>query len=314
MRATKTLLKRNKTVQLPYDYVALIYNPNSTGKAAYAARRLRKYMQRITEAPIELTPTKASGHGKKIARALCKKYAQPLIISVSGDGGYHEVVNGIMDAVRAGEAKRPVCAVEAAGNANDHFMQMRTRETLRQAIKQNKLKPMELLKVEFRGADNKLKNVVFAHSYAGLGLTPQAVKELNKQQLNPVKEKVIVAKKMLDYKPINVAIKGKELEVNNIVAAKIAKMSKIVKLDRARKPAPAGKFRVLIEQGATKSSMIKHLVKAAFRGLQDQSMVTDTFSCRVLHETPIQLDGEVYNLKKGDTVTIRVESTVLETL
>ena len=66
----------------------------------------------------------------------------PLIVSVSGDGGYNEVVNGVMDAGN----DRAVCAVRAAGNANDHRRVTR-EQPLADAIVAGDVRRIDLLRL-----------------------------------------------------------------------------------------------------------------------------------------------------------------------
>ena len=64
---------------------------------------------------VQLSPTERAGHGRELARQAAGT-GRPLVVSVSGDGGYNEVVDGVMHA----DNPDVVCAVMAAGNANDH--------------------------------------------------------------------------------------------------------------------------------------------------------------------------------------------------
>ena len=83
---------------IPFDRVALIFNPNSTGDAPGLARELERQLTQHVPAPnVTLQPTQHTGHARDLARNAAR-HGHPLIISVSGDGGYNEVVNGLMDA------------------------------------------------------------------------------------------------------------------------------------------------------------------------------------------------------------------------
>ena len=64
---------------------------------------------------MRLCPTERAGHARDLARDAAQA-GHPLIVSVSGDGGDNEVVDGVM---KAGN-DNAVCAAKAAGNANDH--------------------------------------------------------------------------------------------------------------------------------------------------------------------------------------------------
>src|SRR5689334_6633122 len=110
-----------------YSKILIIYNPHSTGgQAGKKAQRLERRLERAGLADIEIIGTTHSGHAEELAYAAAIKYEQPLLVSVSGDGGYNEVINGAMRA-QAETGHRPVCTILAAGNANDHRRTVRRR-------------------------------------------------------------------------------------------------------------------------------------------------------------------------------------------
>ena len=100
----------------PFDRIVIIFNPHSTGDAPRSAEELHAELtRRLPAVPVELCPTRYAGHARDLAREAAGT-GRPLLVSVSGDGGYNEVVDGVM---QAGNSEA-VCAVRAAGNANDH--------------------------------------------------------------------------------------------------------------------------------------------------------------------------------------------------
>jgi diacylglycerol kinase (ATP) len=116
--------------EAPFDRVIVIYNPNSTGNAPRLAEELKADLgERLPGLAVALQPTEHAGHARTLA-ADAARQGRPLIVSVSGDGGYNEVVNGIMDAAdRTGDSPA-VAAVKAAGNANDHRRATKERPLL----------------------------------------------------------------------------------------------------------------------------------------------------------------------------------------
>lgn len=294
-----------------YDMAAVIYNPHSTGNAKLKAQRLHKRLLKLG-LDSQLIVTKKPKHAEQIGHDIAYGADRPLIISVSGDGGYHELINGVMKAVNTKKTGKPICAVEAGGNANDHYFQMRS-ETLYKAILTTKPKNFELLKIIINKNKPQSK-VLYAHSYIGWGLTPYAIKELNKQHLNPVNEKLIVAKQIMGFEPVKMRYQGKKQVVNNIIAAKVGRMSKVVKIHKKMKLAPEGTFRLLIDDDTTKTAIVKRIITSITKGLQDDSNLARSFSCTMLEAAPVQLDGEVYELKKGDTIKVIVDSGKILTL
>jgi len=100
----------------PFDRVVLIFNPASTGNAPALAAELRDELQRRQpDLPVTLQPTEHAGHARDLARDAART-GRPLLVSVSGDGGYNEVVDGTMKAgndaavwrrAASGERQRP---------------------------------------------------------------------------------------------------------------------------------------------------------------------------------------------------------------
>lgn len=296
----------------PYDLIVLIYNPNSTGQAKIKAKRLatllkKKYDSRL----IKLEPTQYPGHATELAYQIVISHKKPLIISVSGDGGYHEVINGVVMAVTKNKKLRPVVAVEGAGNANDHYRHMRGRTSLYPAIINQRQRELELIKVSVSGKSNK---ALYAHSYWGIGLTSLAIDTLNKKNLNPIKEKFLVVKEFAQFTPFVIMIDGEKVTVNNVIAAKIGRMAKMLKLDAAERPAPPGKIRVVIDGGIKKSEILRKVIKSVTRSLEDETRIVSRLQCTITEDYKMQLDGEVYNLNAGDTITVSISSTKLLTL
>ncbi|WP_308113835.1 acylglycerol kinase family protein [Arthrobacter sp. ISL-30] len=118
---------------------------------------------RLPAMPVSLRRTGFAGHGRALA---CERSSsgRPLIVSVSGDGGYNEVINGVVDA--GGNA---VCAVLTGGNANDHWRSTR-RMPLIEAIVAGEVRRFDLLRLQVAEGPEAWSR--YAHSYIGFGLTP----------------------------------------------------------------------------------------------------------------------------------------------
>jgi diacylglycerol kinase family enzyme len=296
----------------PYDLIVIIYNPNSTGPAKVKAERLKRLLvKKYGPEAVNLQPTQYPGHAAELAYQIVTSHQKPLIISVSGDGGYHEVINGVVKGVTKNKTLRPVVAVEGAGNANDHYRHMRGSTSLYSAIINQREKELELIKVSVSG---RSKKTLYAHSYWGIGLTSMAIDTLNKQNLNPVKEKVIAMKELAQFKPFTIIVDYKKITVNNVIAAKIGRMAKLFKFHPQEKPAPVGMMRVVIDAELNKASMISKVIKGITKGLQDETRVVSHLRCTMTEDYKMQLDGEVYTLRVGDTVTVSISRTKLLTL
>ncbi len=153
------------TESLPFDRVIVIFNPHSTGKAPQMAQQLcTELTRRLPHTPVQLCPTERAGHGRELARQAAG-VGRPLVVSVSGDGGYNEVVDGVMQA----DNPDVVCAVMAAGNANAHRQATRERP-LADAVGAGDVRRIDLLRLTI-GAGVGARTQ-YAHSYIGMGLTP----------------------------------------------------------------------------------------------------------------------------------------------
>ncbi|MDQ0000689.1 acylglycerol kinase family protein [Pseudarthrobacter sulfonivorans] len=168
------------TTARTFDSIVIIFNPNSTGDAPKLAEDLRSRLAALLPyaADISLQPTDHAGHAVDLARETARGSRDVLVVSVSGDGGYNEVVNGVMQAGNP----NAVCAVMAAGNANDH---RRTTGTapLEEAIAGGNVRHIDLLRI--RTGNGKDAAAEYAHSYIGFGLTPVMAIDLEKAAKAP---------------------------------------------------------------------------------------------------------------------------------
>ena len=74
-------------------------------------------------------------------------------MSVSGDGGYNEVVDGVMQAGN----NDVVCAVKAAGNANDHRRTTGERPLV-DAVIAGEVRRIDLLRLTVGGGAGRARN------------------------------------------------------------------------------------------------------------------------------------------------------------
>jgi len=179
-------------VSRPFDAVEIVFNPNSTGNAQERAEELAKQLaERAPELPVQLRPTERAGHGREIARDAARA-GRPLVVSVSGDGGYNDVVNGLMDA----DADSAYAGVLAAGNANDHRRVTRERP-LADGIVDGDVSKLDLLRMSVDDG----REPRYAHSYIGLGITPTVALELEKGGKGSIKEVISTIRTFSRFRP-----------------------------------------------------------------------------------------------------------------
>ena len=289
-----------------FDRIVIIFNPHSTGNAPLSAEELRDTLaQRLPGVPLELSPTQHAGHARDLARAAAVP-GRPLVVSVSGDGGYNEVVNGVMDAGN----DRAVCAVHAAGNANDHRRTTRERP-LADAIVAGDIRRIDLLRLTVgTGPDARTR---YAHSYIGVGLTPVVAVDLEKGGKGSWREIVSVVRSFSRFRPFPIRLEdGHRRRIDSLVFANIAEMAKYATLSEAGAP-DDGRFEVITQQRTGKLRVLATAIRAATRGLGAQPSVTH-YAFTTLAPMPLQLDGELLELEADTRVAVDIAPLALATI
>ena len=289
-----------------YTSISVIYNPNSTGSGKALAEELSKKLRALLpRQKITIIPTKYAGHAEELAYKLAKASKRALIISASGDGGYHEIVNG---AVRAQtEGAHPTTGLLPAGNANDHFRSLHTYE-LADAVASGHTQTIDLLKFTYYEGGEQQER--YAHSYIGLGFTPQAGRELNRHKLNWFNQIWLVAKILLFFlKPVRLKIRGEIRTYDSLIFSNVPKMSKILTISDIA-DATDGKFEIAAFRRRNRLRLILTLFTASTRGLKLRHQAR-TYAFRTTKSALVQLDGEVKTLDANSRATVSIEPKVL---
>jgi diacylglycerol kinase (ATP) len=290
----------------PFDRIVVIYNPNSTGDAPGLAQQLYDHLvARFPGLPVVMQPTAHAGHARTLARDAAAS-GQPLIVSVSGDGGYNEVVNGIMDAGNP----QATAAVMAAGNANDH--RRVTREhPLPEAVALAEIVRIDLLRMSVETDGNR--EVRYAHSYIGVGLTPVVAVELEKGSKGSLRELVTVVRTFWGFRPFEIELEdGERKMIDSVLFANVPEMAKVLKLSENGTP-DDGRFEVVLIPHRPKWQVLGIALKAAVRGLGRQPTAQD-YRFVALKAMPLQIDGEVMQLAAGVRVHIQIAAGALATI
>jgi diacylglycerol kinase family enzyme len=277
------------------DAVIVVFNPGSTGDAGSLAEALRDDLAvRRPDLPVELCPTEYAGHARDIARKAASGAGRPLIVSASGDGGYNEVVNGIMDV----PGTAAVAAVLPAGNANDHD-RVTSRRPLAEAIADGRPEPMDLLALY---VDDR--PVHHAHSYIGFGLTPVVALQIEKGGKGTLREIWTTVRSFWGFTPFELEFAdGNRRRVDNLVLANIPEMAKVAELSDGRPD--DGRFEVILMEHRPKWRVLFTAVRAAVRGLGRQP-ATSEFRFTTVGPMPVQIDGEIDDVPAGATVCVRI--------
>ena len=288
-----------------FDSIVIIFNPKSTGDGPRLASELQDQIkERLPEMKVSMEPTKAAGHAIELARNAARS-GRPLIISVSGDGGYNEVVNGVVQAAN----DQAIAAVLPAGNANDHDRAVRDGELI-DAIVSGQTKRLDLLRLEVTSGESS--EVRYAHSYIGLGLTPAVALALNKHGKGSIQELWLSLKTYLSFLPFAIKVDGQTRRYDSLVFANINEMAKVATLSEDGAP-DDGEFEVISVKAGPKLQLLYFAAKSAIFGLGRQPSVT-RFAFSTPGPQPIQLDGEVMELKAGSELVVVCSRGRLRTL
>jgi diacylglycerol kinase (ATP) len=221
-------------------------------------------------------------------------------VSVSGDGGYNEVVNGVM----ASKRDDAVPAVLAAGNANDHS-RVTGRKPLAEAIIEGQVRRIDLLRlsISYTGARPDAEPI-YAHSYIGFGLTPIMAIDLEKGSKGAIKEMFSVVRTFRQFKPFEIRQSdGQRRKFDSLVFANISQMAKYATLSEAGDHPADGKFEVITFPHMAKWRILLTALRASTKGLGDQPSYSQ-YRLSTLKPMPYQIDGEVKDVDANTTVTI----------
>jgi diacylglycerol kinase (ATP) len=296
-----------------FDHIAIIYNPKSTGDAPKMAKDLYDSVNghyEIIQKKATLYATKRAGHAIEIAHEVASKYARPLIISVSGDGGYNEVINGVMAAKKLFPAQQPVVAVMAAGNANDHNRVMKGDTPLIRLIKRAEIQSIDLISLNVKAKNFDLKR--YAHSYIGLGITSEAGSALNKHGKSRWNEARLTLKTLNEFTPFTIEKDGVKGLFDSIIFANINEMAKYVKLD-AKNTMHDDQFEIVAVRHLGKLHMIFAMFVAIFHGFKNAPSY-NSYTFTLPNEQIVQLDGEIVELPEKSEVSVKSHHNAIDTL
>lgn len=289
---------------MKFHTAIIIFNPNSTGDSEKNARSFAKQLAAKDKAiAIKIIATKYAGHAEEIA----EKYAESkdtILISSSGDGGYNEVVNGVI-------ANKGACtvAVLPSGNANDHHRAVAPDDMVGSIVK-GKTRMIEAIKVE--STVDRKPWVRYAHSYVGFGITPKIGKVLTEVRPNVFTEKWHVLKHAFSFRHVVIESDGSVDKYHSLIASTIDRMSKVIKLDETAN-FDDGLMEIYESKYLSPFTTLKELLSAGVKGVP-RSTRTHELSMSTTKSLLVQLDGEVFTLDGKSKVTLTCEKDSLKTI
>jgi diacylglycerol kinase (ATP) len=280
--------------------VWIIYNPNSTGDSK---KRALAFADLLKKHGISSTcvPTERAAHAEILAKQFAEQHPNCAIFSSSGDGGYNEVINGALQA----SSSNVICGVLPAGNANDHYHALHRGNTVKR-IKEGDIDVIDCIEVQYG------KHKRYAHSYVGLGLTPQIGEELTKRELSPLVEVVVVATELFRIAPVRINRNGRTRAYDHVVISNIPKMSKYITV-AADASFTDGMLELTTVRSGSIMRLLRHLLRRVVKEDADPKRIKEyKFICR--GPLSLQLDGEVVKLNKGQNVRVSCAPKILKTI
>lgn len=288
-----------------YTSITIIFNPKSTGPGKKLAHDLLDQLKKaLPRQKINLIATEAAGHAERLSYDIAMAERLPLIISVSGDGGYNEVINGAARAHHKGAT--PITGLLPAGNANDHYQSLHADDFVA-AIAKRETQTIDILKLVSRSNDQPLTR--YAHSYIGFGLSPKVGKKLTTANLNRFNETWIALKTWFKPHHFTISKNSKTRAYDSIIISNIDRMAKHLTLSQDS-AVQDGKFEVSELKHRGRLTQILFLVRAMTVGLTHTTQ-TNHYRFKTTTRTAVQLDGEVLNLDAESTVTITSQKKLL---
>lgn len=280
-----------------FDEIVIIYNPNSTGDGKANAEKLRDDITAASETPhVRLRETQHAGHAEQMAHEYARSNKHYALVSSSGDGGYHELVNGI---IHSG-ATNITAGLLPSGNANDHFNAVANNTDMVTNSISGNSRSIDVVKIS--GVIDGKPWVRYAHSYAGIGLSPAIGQQLTKANLNIFNEKWLVAKYLFKHTHATIRIDGVKKRFSSLVFSNIDQMSKVLKLSQTSS-IDDGKFEISAIAYRTKFHVLWMLLKSATVGLEERGSF-NVYLFQTTKRLLIQLDGEIYKLDADSEVTV----------
>lgn len=274
--------------------VVIIYNPNSTGDGKANAQALARRL-RAENIEVTLKQTTHAGHATEIAESYAKKRSETILISSSGDGGYHELINGVLPY----PSSKLIVGLLPSGNANDHHTSLNSGD-MAKAITTRHIRRIDTIKVS--GTVKGKPWVRYAHSYGGFGVTAVAAKRLIEDRPNPFSEKWTVLHSLFSFRYVKVYEGRTKRRYSSFIFSNISTMSKVMKLSKSSSVTD-GKFEITSIRFGSKLRLIGYVLTAATVGLRHDASKRK-YRCTTTSPLALQLDGEVYTLDAGTTLTV----------
>ncbi len=305
-----------------FDRVVLIYNPRNRRVPVTMAETVQADLgRRLPELPVTLTATQHAGHAEQLASSIAA-VGRPLIVAVSGDGVYNEVINGAL----AVPGTQALTADVAAGNANDHRLSTR-RMSLVEAVVASyatgQARHLDLLRCTVDGgASNPICEVAwsrYAHSYVGFGLTPWMAVGLKKDRKGTIAEFASVLRTFTELTQVQISRSGqtgpRHEAYDRLIFATVDRMAKYGRIGGSGHSGRSddGLFEVVTVRHGRRWRIAAMALRAVTIGLRVRARV-DRVVFTVVDSGPCQIDGEITQVSAGTQISIHCIPQALATV
>ena len=270
----------------------IFVNPNSKGNSVSQSNTLKKQLEK-ENFTVYIKNTHYKGHINNLVLEHFSKNSEALYISASGDGGYHEMINALINASKKLN-KKPFCAVLPSGNANDHGSAVYSKP-LYQLIIENSIIHMDILSIKLANQE------IYAHSYASLGFTARAGHELNKNNFFKFFELFAIIKTAILHRPVKLIYGKMVKKLDSIIFFNTNRMAKV--LTTEKNDLTDGLFEVIEANHVGTLHLIIHFLIGAVKTFNDTKTV-HSYEFITVKKTMIQCDGEVRRIAKNTKVVI----------
>ena len=272
--------------------IYIIYNPVSTGDSEANAKQLAKDL-RSSGVTVKLLASRYKGHARQLGFEHAA-HAGDYLISSSGDGTYNELINGVLSYTKS--TPEAVTGLVPSGNANDHYNSVHKGDFI-ERLKSGDVQRIDCLEVNY--ADQ----VAYAHSYAGIGLSPQVGDELNHTKLNPVIEFWLVVKHLVRRRPAKILVDGHVQRFDSLVWSNVGQMSKVLTLSKKAK-VDDGKFEINASPYRSIWKLLAQLLRHAVSTPEEPPRASK-YTFQTIKRLKLQLDGEIIEIPPQTRVVVK---------
>jgi diacylglycerol kinase family enzyme len=196
-----------------------------------------------------------------------------------------------------------------SGNANDHGRTMHDLPLAKLILKQ-KTAALDVLCVDIKHRDGT-KERYYAHSYAGIGLTPGVAHHLERARHVRIPQTLVVLKAVSKHRPTKLKVRGKVHKYDSVVCSIIPEMGKLFTLYDKAQP-DDGKFEIMVIRHGSRLRLYRRMFEGIVWQLGGRSR-EKAFRFTTVYRIRMQMDGELISLPSGADVTISICPKMLRT-